>query len=237
MRIMYDSVTASKIPSDAQLIGGYVDGMYAWSAEDWANWSHVPQVRIAVFPGTDDGNCADVEQFDMTPQSVVGWVQMRRRAGVDPSVYCSRAPWPTVRQAFDDANEPQPHYWIADWDGLAVLPVGAVAHQYVNGPDFDTSVVADYWPGVDPAPVVPAPEPVPAPVEPVPAPEPAPTPPAPPVPAQGLTEADVIAIIDRYLAAEIGQGSSAQLLIEAILARLQAASDALNLNRPAPPKP
>lgn len=214
MRRMYDSVTASKIPQDAELVAGYVDGAYAWSEADWALWAHVPHVRIAVLPTTNDGNCADVEAQDMTPTTVVDWVVLRRRSGVDPSVYCSLAPWPEVRQAFDDRGVAQPHYWIASWDGSEAIPAGAVAKQYLNGADYDSSAVGDYWPGVDP--VIDYPPPGPGP--------------------EDLTEVRVRQIIDRYLATELGQGDSAQALIQAILARIEGASEALDLSKTAPTK-
>lgn len=204
---MYDSVDAGAIPPSAVLVGGYVDGRYAWSKTDWLRFPAAVQVRIAVFPSTDDGNCADVEASDMTPQSVVGWVQRRRAAGVDPSVYCSANSWDAVRTAFAAAVEAEPHYWIADWNGLQTVPAGAVAHQYASQPGYDLSAVADYWPGVDP---MTTPTPTPTPTDP-------------------LFGVAVRAIIDQYLAVELNQGTSAQALIQALLHRLQGASDALNL--------
>ncbi|GLY65481.1 hypothetical protein [Amycolatopsis taiwanensis] len=53
----------------------------------------------------------------------------------------------------------QPHCWVARYDGVANLPVGCVAKQYINPPGsgghFDLSAVADFWPGIDPAPISP----------------------------------------------------------------------------------
>lgn len=152
MRTMYDSVDASKIPATAQLVAGYVDGHYAWSAADWERFPGLPQVRIAVYSTTDDGNCADVETGDMAPADVVGWVQRRRAAGLDPSVYTSLDNWERVQAAFEYAGEPAPYWWIAAWSGDPTVMAGTIAHQYANGTGYDTSVVADYWPGVDPAP-------------------------------------------------------------------------------------
>jgi len=206
---MYDSITAGLIPRDAQLVAGYVDGLYAWSADDWALFADIPHVRIAVFPTTDDGNCANVEAGDMTPENVVGWVELRRAAGVDPSVYCSAASWATVRAQFQAQGVAEPHYWIATWDSVQAIPPGAVAHQYDNGPNFDTSIVADYWPGVDP---MTAPTPAPSPTDPA-------------------FAAAVRAVVDQYLAVDIQQGASAQALLQALLKRMQAASDALNLGK------
>lgn len=154
MRTMYDAVTPSNIPADAQMVAGYVDGRYAWSAADWARFPGAVRVRIAVFPWTNDGHVLDVERGDATPAQAPGWVQRRRAAGVDPTVYCGLASagysWADVRAAFQAQGVPEPHYWIAAYPGIgAALYPGSVAHQYANPGPYDLSVVADYWPGVD----------------------------------------------------------------------------------------
>lgn len=155
-RTMYDAVTPSAIPTDATLVAGYVDGAYAWSNADWARFPQSVKVRIAVFPHTNDGHVLDVEQGDATPAQAPGWVAMRRAAGVDPTIYCSESAWSSVIAAFDAAGIAHPHWWVAAYPGGgAVIPAGAVAHQYADPPgsggNFDISVVADYWPGIDPA--------------------------------------------------------------------------------------
>lgn len=155
MRTMPDSVTAADIPnpSGVAIVAGYIDGAYAWSAADWSFFPNAVKVRIAVLPSTNDGHVLDVESGDATPTQAPAWVAMRRAAGVDPSVYTSASEWPAVRQAFAAAGIAEPHYWIAQWDGVAALLDGAVAKQYANptltGGHFDASSVADFWPGVD----------------------------------------------------------------------------------------
>lgn len=153
-RLMYDAVTPGNIPASAQMVAGYVDGRYAWSAGDWARFPNAVKVRIAVFPWTNDGHVLDVEPGDATPAQAVGWVQRRRAAGVDPTVYCGLATtgysWAQVRAAFQAAGVAEPHYWVAAYPGNgAQLYPGSVAHQYANPGPYDLSVVADYWPGVD----------------------------------------------------------------------------------------
>lgn len=150
---MYDAVTAAHIPAVATMVGGYIDGRYKWSPQDWARFPHSTHVRIAVFASTDDGHVLDVEYQDATPQQAPGWVTRRRAAGADPSIYCDAADWPAVRAAFARAKVREPHYWIAAHPGAGpVVPPGAVAHQYADTGLFDLSVVNDYWPGVDPVP-------------------------------------------------------------------------------------
>jgi len=157
-RTMYDGVDASRLPTSAQLVGGYVDGLYAWSADDWARFPNSVKVRIAVFADTNDGEVLDCEPGNCTPAESVDWVLMRRRAGVDPTVYCNQMDpdtgWPAVRAAFAARNVAEPRYWVAHYDGAETIPPGAVAKQHTNDEQagWDLSAVADYWPGIDPAP-------------------------------------------------------------------------------------
>jgi hypothetical protein len=87
---------------------------------------------------------------DATPEESVSWVLTRRDAGIDPSVYCDEAVRPQVRAAFGTHGVPEPHWWVAQYDGIAELLAGAVAKQCKTTPGWDESVVADCWPGVDP---------------------------------------------------------------------------------------
>lgn len=166
---MYDSTAAGDIPSSAQMVAGYVDGLYAWSDADWARFGDRPRVRIAVFASTNNGHCLDVEQGASSPDQAPGWAQMRRANGVDPSVYMSDNTWSAVRQAFQAQGVAEPHYWVAKWDNVPSIPAGAVANQYANpaltGGHFDLSAVVDFWPGVDTPQPPPPPPPPPPPKE------------------------------------------------------------------------
>lgn len=162
-RTMYDSITAADIPLTAAVVLGYVNGTYEWSAEDWARFPHAVKVRCATRANIDDGHVLDVEPGDATPAQAPGWVVMRRRAGLaTPTVYCSSSAWPAVRAAFRAAGVAEPLYLIAHYDGDPTIPAGAIGKQYVDPPrsggHWDLSVVADYWPGIDPAPVTHTPE-------------------------------------------------------------------------------
>jgi hypothetical protein len=154
-RDFYDGITAARLPADAQMVGGYGDGLYKWSDADWARFSKATiRVRIVVFATTNDGQVLDVEPGNATPAESVDWVLMRRQAGADPTVYMNTSTWSTVRAAFQARGVAEPHYWVAQYDGAATIPAGAVAKQYENNQTagWDLSVVADYWPGVDPKP-------------------------------------------------------------------------------------
>lgn len=151
---MYDSTNIQDDPLEAQLVGYYIDGIYATSAAPViARFPHAVLVPISAI-GTNAGIVGDVEPGCMTVGESVGWVQMRRAAGADPTLYVNQMHgWAPVRYAFRSAGIPEPHYWVANYDGVAQIPPGAVAKQYANPTlthgHFDLSVVADYWPGVD----------------------------------------------------------------------------------------
>lgn len=152
MRTMYDGVTVSGLPEGAPLYAGYLDGRYANLPALRKRFPSARIVEIAVFASTLAGHVLDVETGDATPAESVGWVRARRKAGADPTVYCNTSTWPAVRAAFRAAGVAEPHYWLAAYNGSATIPAGAVAHQWRNTAHYDQSVVADYWPGVDPHP-------------------------------------------------------------------------------------
>lgn len=157
-RRMADSVDVANLPAGFDLYGAYVDGAYTNYAAAEATFPG-KVVGIAVFSTTDNGIVGDCETGDMSPQTAVAWVKLRRTAGVDPTIYCSASIWQQVQDAFDAANIDQPHYWIAAYPGIGPeLYPGSVAHQFIDHGPYDESVVADYWPGVDPVPVPPTKE-------------------------------------------------------------------------------
>ena len=169
-RTMYDAASVGNIPADAEMVGYYVDGAYRASGADLARFTRAVKVGIAVFPTTNAGIVFDGPPDNSTWPQVVDWVVMRRRAGVDPSVYTDADQWATALAEFRNRGVAPPHWWIAKWDGQADLIPGAVAHQYLGDQHggYDTSVVADYWPGVDSSPApTPAPKPPVAPALPI----------------------------------------------------------------------
>jgi hypothetical protein len=159
MRTMYDAVTARNIldhDATPQLVAGYVDRikLAPWTAADWALFPDAVKVRIVKKAGTNDGHVLDVEPGDATPAEAPVWVRMRRKAGADPSIYVNKSTWAAVQAEFVRQNEPQPHYWIAHYNGDPTLPtlngITAVAKQHTaNFRGVDINSVADYWPGVD----------------------------------------------------------------------------------------
>lgn len=159
MRLMYDGINTD-VPAirklNPNMVAGYVDGRYAWSAADWEGWnSRCVAVRIAVFPATNKGDVIDCENGDATPAQAAQWIRMRKAAGYyRPTVYCNRGTIPAVRSATGSLVLGSDYdIWAADWTGAAHQvtapgPGAAVklpATQFKSGQLFDTSMVYDDW--------------------------------------------------------------------------------------------
>lgn len=149
---MYDAIgdLAHAIPRNAQAVAGYVDGLYAWTPAEWGLFPNSLKVRIAVFATTNDGDVLDCEPGNCTPAEAVDWVLMRRAAGHDPIVYCNQLSTtvglPALRLAHQQRGVPDPHYWVANYDGIATIPAGTLGKQYTDNPPnypYDTSVMLD----------------------------------------------------------------------------------------------
>lgn len=160
MRTMYDAVTPGNILKanpHPQMVAGYLNGIYTWTASDWALFPGAVHLGISVRASDHIGHVIDVEIGDATPAESVDWVLARRAAGADPSLYCNASTWPAVVAAFSARGVPLPHWWGAQYDGNPALLPGSVAKQYLGdiAPGIDISSVADYWPGVDTGPAAP----------------------------------------------------------------------------------
>lgn len=174
VRYMDDAANLEFIdPATVDLIAYYVDGNYVPSNAQLARFAGKVHVPISVNPSGNAGVVLDGAPDNGSTGEEPGWVARRRRSGVDPTVYTSLSLWPDLIRAMNSAGVAQPHWWIAEWNDRPEMIDGAVAHQYTNnGNKWDRSVVADYWPGIDPVHNKPAPPPVTVP----PAPPPGPTP-------------------------------------------------------------
>jgi hypothetical protein len=148
-----DSTNIYDDPLGAAVVLYYCDGIFAVSeATVRARFPNALLVPVSAV-GTNAGIVGDVEPGCMTIAQGIAWVVARRAAGHDPTIYCNELnAWPGVRAAFAAAGVAQPHYLVADYDGIAAIPAGAIGKQYENstltGGHFDRSVIAAYWPGV-----------------------------------------------------------------------------------------
>ena len=153
-RTMYDSVTPGNIPANANMVAGYVDGLYANLGAMASRFPHAVRVSIAVH-WTTRAQVLDVEDGDATPAQAVQWCTqtMADKSNHELTVYCNMSVWSTVRAAFRSAGVTEPNYWVARYDNDPTIPVGAIAKQYQGDTHgYDVSSVAAYWPGVDPKP-------------------------------------------------------------------------------------
>lgn len=148
MRTMYDAINLRKLPPGGDLYAGYVGGAWPTFSQLGALFPHAVLVSIAV-NATENAMVLDVEAGDAVPADGPMWALRQRVLGGTPTIYCSSAVWPEVVAEFTRLHVALPLWWEAHYDGVAALTPGSIAKQYATGL-YDTSVVADYWPGVDP---------------------------------------------------------------------------------------
>jgi hypothetical protein len=145
---MYDSTQPNLIPTSAEYIAIYGNGKYAASRD--AVQDRFPKARVFSIDvlGTAPQDCgiADVENFDMTPADVPGWVSRRleMRPGTLCRIYCNKSTWPAVLDEvakLTEAQRDRVRYWIADPTGTAHMVTGADACQWYWGDNWDTSEI------------------------------------------------------------------------------------------------
>jgi len=155
-RVMYDGVTASSVPSGAAIYAGYVDG--EWQSYDSLVSEYPSALHVSIcVTSSDDARVLDVETGDASATEAPAWATRQRAAGnAYPVVYMNESTWASVQAAFSDQGVAEPLYWVAayvsDSASPPAIPSGALAIQYYDFGGYDASLVADYWPGLDPAP-------------------------------------------------------------------------------------
>jgi peptidoglycan hydrolase-like protein with peptidoglycan-binding domain len=153
-RRMFDSTTAADVPATATMVAGYVDGKFETVTELRRRFPRAQVVSITVL-GTPGAQVCDTEPGNIGVTGAVNWAANELHAGRRPSLYCMASQWAQVKAAVEARGlTGKVSYWIADYDGRAVIPAGAVAKQYADPTlthkHFDVSVVARHWPGVVP---------------------------------------------------------------------------------------
>ena len=156
VRTMYDGVTPASVPAGAALYAGYDDGAWQSFAALVAAFPAARHVSICV-TATGRAQVLDIESGDATPAQAPGWAEDMRRSGIaDPCCYMNESTWTQVQAEFAAQNVAAPLYWVASYvtdpAKVPAIPAGAIALQYYDFGGYDASAVADYWPGVDPAP-------------------------------------------------------------------------------------
>lgn len=113
--VMFDDVTVSLIPADAEAVAGYVNGLYHTWPEIQAQFPKAKKVSIAVTAAAD-ADVLDVEVGDATPDQAPAWV---RGQNGKPGIYCSVSQAATVLAALERAGIQRSdiHLWTAHYDG------------------------------------------------------------------------------------------------------------------------
>lgn len=138
---MYDSVDPSRIPSGAQVVAGYADGLYAWTAAGWGMFPNAVKLTIAV-RNTTQADILDVERGDASPDQVPGWVAAFNRPGRRaPTVYCTQSTMGLIRSLMPAGANVD--YWVANHTATPQNIPGTVAVQWLNTPGYDQSLITD----------------------------------------------------------------------------------------------
>ena len=159
--LMYDGINAlaagiAKEFPNAAMVAGYINGVYAWSQQDWDLFPNADRVQVTVTASANSGDVLDVEAGDASPSQAAGWIAMRKAAGYyRPTIYCSRSVIPAVRTGTGSYILGQDYdIWVADYTGSAheVIAPGSPsatcsATQYESTANYDVSMVYDSgWP-------------------------------------------------------------------------------------------
>lgn len=126
----------------------YWNGLYAANMAQVAR--QFPKARIFTIDvlGTAPEDCgiADVENRDMTPADIPGWVNRRIDAHPDAlaRIYCNKSTWPAAQRevvTLAPAQRERVRWWIADPTGTDHGIPGADAVQWDWGVSYDTSSI------------------------------------------------------------------------------------------------
>jgi hypothetical protein len=146
---MYDSISASAIPTSATMVAGYVDGALSkWSAADWLRFPNATLVQICTWGPRHAGNCLDIERGDSIPEDAPDWMDNALARGVaHPILYLSLSDWPRTR-ALVGSRPVQ--WWVAHYTNVPHIPSGADACQWASNPlvtggNFDLSLCHEWF--------------------------------------------------------------------------------------------
>lgn len=167
MKEMRDSLIPNNIPISFDLasnrVATYVDHpeIQPSPMTQLARFKHASHVSISAHsvPGNiHHANVLDLENGAATLDALLPFIGAMRAVGGSPALYATQSNIALGHQLCWSRRIAEPLYWLADWDGVALLPDGYIAKQYtanLPGNPYDTSVTANYWPGVDPHPATP----------------------------------------------------------------------------------
>lgn len=131
---MFDSISVSEIPKNAEAVAGYVGGYWPTFEELVKRFPRAHKLSIAV-NSHEDADCLDVEKGDATPQDVPGWYMRQRLKGKKlPCFYASLSVMPEVVKELHDhgINRNAVRLWVAHWTNEPHIPVGYDACQWTD---------------------------------------------------------------------------------------------------------
>lgn len=149
--LMFDTAGVeyvAQLPAGASY-AGYINGAYATYAALRARFPRSPVLAITITAAAT-AHVLDVENGDATPAQAPGWVRLCHADGIAlPIIYAARA---TMEQAGGvlarlAAAQLVPGVdcllWVAQWDGIPLVPAGYDAKQYASVEAYDTSNIVD----------------------------------------------------------------------------------------------
>ena len=159
-RIMRDSTTPTDIPiRGTDIAAGYVSGKYRWSAEGYARFRRIEQVRIDC-RGTKPAKAdvLDVEPRCADVSRAASWVKERNAAfpgAYPPIIYCNQDTLTRVLPAMRAAGLRRVkdyRLWIATLDGTKRIPdmTGVIAVQYKRAPELVKGKLEAPSPSINP---------------------------------------------------------------------------------------
>lgn len=152
MLTMYDSVTASDIPTNAKMVGGYGwewQNRFRWSPSDWTRFPRAILLNTVISASTNAGDELDIETGDATPIQAPAWVRLRLNAGRKVvSLYMNASTWPEVKAQIDGAGLGRfVVYRVAWYKGFPFTLPGTWGVQYADpntsGGHYDLSLITD----------------------------------------------------------------------------------------------
>jgi len=160
---MYDCIPSDipHIPDSPEAVGGYVNGLFAWSTADWDRFPHAHHLTISVNAQTR-ARCLDVETGDATPQQAPAWLLSHadRSSGL-PVIYCDASTLTAVLDAMNAARISRTSYllWSAHYRNEHICGPKTCGFPQADGTQWtthsetvDQSLLSDsFW--APPAPI------------------------------------------------------------------------------------
>jgi hypothetical protein len=163
-RYMYDSVTLTEIPADAQMAATYINGAYAVNDAAYAaRFPGVPRLYIDVIGNAFQAQIRDWESGDESMNNLEDWIGNNKNRR--PTIYCNRSTISQVRDLTGSKVLGTDYWlWVATLDGTYAdtypdAPPGSVVAVQAwpapqDGLNCDRSIVFDdTWYPETPAPL------------------------------------------------------------------------------------